>query len=436
MRADSGRVDLPQYVHKVTKRRKAGKPLDYYFYTRHRNTERAWPSIALPEPMSKEFSSAYAICSNLERDEGRWLLFGQELPHHSDKAFWPKAAEITRAKERRDHDDAKDFAALIDQFEDSPAFTGLAKATQRGYRTYGKMVREAWAYDRPRDMTAVDAQEAIDALSDTPAVANQFRAYGSRLVAWGIPRGFSDHNPFADTEKAPKGEPWKPWPEWAFDILFEHAPFNLLMPCVSALFTGQRQSDVLPMERPKPSDAQIEVTAQKTGSTVWIDIHSEYRPWITMASQLYAAANDERMANKKPAILSNALHLGVRGLPYQTTDGFRSEFQALMRSEPFKRFREERIVFHGLRKNAVNMLLEVGCTENQVGAIVNMSEQMVRHYSRDVNVRRLARDGMKKLEERASEVLPKAISREREQNANWKPARRVGNRWERSTREK
>ena len=38
-------------------------------------------------------------------------------------------------------------------------------------------------------------------------------------------------------------------------------------------------------------------------------------------------------------------------------------------------------------------------TEAEVSAIVEMSEQMVRHYSKDVNKRRLAINGMKKLEE-------------------------------------
>ena len=63
------------------------------------------------------------------------------------------------------------------------------------------------------------------------------------------------------------------------------------------------------------------------------------------------------------------------------------------------RLKEAGFVFHGLRKNAVNMLLEAGCTEAEVSAIVEMSEQMVRHYARDVNKRRLARSAMRKLEE-------------------------------------
>lgn len=105
-----------------------------------------------------------------------------------------------------------------------------------------------------------------------------------------------------------------------------------------------------------------------------------------------------------------------------------------MDTGPFKRFREERIVFHGLRKNAVISLLEVGYTETQVGAIVNMSEQMVRHYGREVSMQVLARDGMKLLESRWNEVRPDVL--EREQNTNWKPARGIGNRWQRSHKEK
>lgn len=61
--------------------------------------------------------------------------------------------------------------------------------------------------------------------------------------------------------------------------------------------------------------------------------------------------------------------------------------------------RDGAFVFHGLRKNAVNMLLKAGNTEAEVSAIVEMSEQMVRHYSRDVNKRRLAINGTRKLEE-------------------------------------
>ncbi|OCP17768.1 MULTISPECIES: hypothetical protein [unclassified Ensifer] len=96
----------------------------------------------------------------------------------------------------------------------------------------------------------------------------------------------------------------------------------------------------------------------------------------------------------------------ARALSYKSADGFRTEWQKLMAKELFKRFREERIVFHGLRKNAAINLLEVGCTENQVGAICSMSAQMAQHYGREVALRSLAKDAMKLMAARWSEIKP------------------------------
>jgi len=45
------------------------------------------------------------------------------------------------------------------------------------------------------------------------------------------------------------------------------------------------------------------------------------------------------------------------------------------------------------------MLLEAGCTEDEVSSIVEQTPQMVRHYSKDVNKRRLAVNAMRKLED-------------------------------------
>lgn len=408
-------VELPRHVHRVTKRRKDKSETVYTFYTRNRNTAAALPSIALPEPLSKEFPTSIEICNALERDRDTWHLYGAELPDHRDKGFWEAALKVHAAYQRRLHADAKDFTGLIDAFHAHEAFTSLSASTRRGYEASAKLVRSAWAFDLPAELTTPDAQQAIDALGETPASANQFRAYLSRLMAWGVPRGFCSSNPVQFSEKIPGGEPWKPWPEWAWEILVEHAPFNLLLPAVSALFTGQRQGDVLMMPRPRETDGTIEVRAQKTGTTVWVPIHSAYRPWI----------------EKAPKGDAVQLHLGVRGMPYETTDGFRADWQRLMNTEPFKPFRENRLVFHGIRKNAIINLLEVGCTETQAGAICNMSEEMVRHYGREVRTRVLARDGMKLLEARWNEVRQPAL--EQEQNANWKPVVRIGNRWQRDT---
>jgi integrase len=331
----------------------------------------------------------------MERDKVGFILDGKRLPHHKDSEFWPAAEKAFEALLKRGREGVRDFKSLVEAFQDegNPHWTSLSASTQRGYRASGKMIIEHVGHELPSDMTTVDAQEMIDGLGDTPATANQFRAFLSRLMSWGIPRGYCTTNPIEHTEKIPGTEPWVPWPNWAFELLFEHAPFHLQMIAMSAFFTGQRQGDVLAMVKPKAGENTIAVRAQKTKKTVWIPIHSAYRQWI----------------DRVPANDSVMLHAGARATHYKTADGFRTEWQKLMEREAFKPFRENRIVFHGLRKNAVINLLEVGCTENQVGAICNMSAQMVQHYGREVALRSLARDAMKLMEARWKEIEPEAF---------------------------
>lgn len=391
----SGTVELPKHVHRVIKRRANGSQTVYTFYTRFRNTKEAWPSIALPEPLEKEFSERLSICEAMARDEKGFLLDGKRLPDLKSKEFWPEATKAHEAFIRRGRQGIKDFKALVEAFQSdtNPFWTKLAASTQRGYRTSGDIIKETWGDDLPVDLTTVDAQDAIDALGETPAKANQFRAFLSRLMAWGASRGYCKTNVVEMTEKIPGGEPWVPWPNWAFEILLEHAPFHMQMIAMSAFFTGQRQGDVLAMTKPKAGENTIAVRAQKTGNTVWIPIHFAYRKWI----------------DRVPTSDSVMLHAGARATSYKSPDGFRTEWQKLMAKEAFKPFRENRIVFHGLRKNAVINLLEVGCTENQVGAICNMSAQMVQHYGREVALRSLAKDAMKLMEARWSEIEPAAF---------------------------
>lgn len=391
----SGTVELPKHVHRVIKRRANGSQTVYTFYTRFRNTKEAWPSIALPEPLEKEFSERLSICEAMARDEKGFLLDGKRLPDLKSKEFWPEATKAHEAFIRRGRQGIKDFKALVEAFqnETNPFWTKLAASTQRGYRTSGDIIKETWGDDLPVDLTTVDAQDAIDALGETPAKANQFRAFLSRLMAWGASRGYCKTNVVEMTEKIPGGEPWVPWPNWAFEILLEHAPFHMQMIAMSAFFTGQRQGDVLAMTKPKAGENTIAVRAQKTGNTVWIPIHFAYRKWI----------------DRVPTSDSVMLHAGARATSYKSPDGFRTEWQKLMAKDAFKPFRENRIVFHGLRKNAVINLLEVGCTENQVGAICNMSAQMVQHYGREVALRSLAKDAMKLMEARWNEIEPAAF---------------------------
>ncbi len=57
-----------------------------------------------------------------------------------------------------------------------------------------------------------------------------------------------------------------------------------------------------------------------------------------------------------------------------------------------------RLVFHGLRKSAVVMLLEAGCTTAEVASITGQSYEMVEQYAKQVSQRKLAAAAIAKWE--------------------------------------
>jgi site-specific recombinase XerC len=72
--------------------------------------------------------------------------------------------------------------------------------------------------------------------------------------------------------------------------------------------------------------------------------------------------------------------------------GLRSKLQAWAKE------RGHKVVPHGLRKNAVNALLEAGCTPSEVQGITDQSIPMIQHYARGVNKLKLGRAAVVKME--------------------------------------
>ena len=61
-----------------------------------------------------------------------------------------------------------------------------------------------------------------------------------------------------------------------------------------------------------------------------------------------------------------------------------------MKRDVMRPLRDNNRVFHGLRKSAVVFLLEAGCTDAEVSSITGQSRQMVEHYAKQVNQKKLA----------------------------------------------
>lgn len=387
-------MELPKHVRPVHK----NNGRTYYYFEKFRRTAKQWPRVRMPGiPLSEEFAKRVDQLPRLDAVKdaaGAWtwsFLDVTERRHHlpepaDPEAFWKaidKAEDIGRklaAGIRRT------FSSLIVEFKDSAAYTDdIVESTREQYDRCMDSIEAAWGDDPVESLEATEIQKTLDkAYRHTPAAGRVFRSTLGRIISWGIPRGYRKDNPVEHTERIDSDGTYSPWPPEAFDIFFGEARVDLHLPVYSGLFSGQRKVDVLQMLRPQSTANEMPIVAQKTSERVPVQIHSEYRKIIDAAP----------VDKDNPQL---ALHLRADGQPW-AYEGFKTAWGRELNKPAMKFFREKRLVFHGLRKNAVNMLLEVGCTEEQVAAIVGMSAAMVHHYSKEVSKFRLARSAMKILE--------------------------------------
>jgi integrase len=315
-----------------------GKP--YVYFQRGRSTARAGKPIRLPDDVdSAEFWAAYAAAANLPLPQPR-----------------PNAVGL-----------------LIDAYQQSPEWKDLADKTREEWTRYLDRVRQRWGHLEVRGIEPKHVLALRDTYASTPASANNLLRALSSMLSWSVPRGWRTDNPCDHVKKLKGGEGYAPWSRREIAHFGKHARSDLWHSAALALYTGQRQGDVVVMRRSSIRDGEIEVVQHKTGKRVWIPLHPDLKAILA------------EMPKRSVFLLTNSV-----GTPW-TQDGFRASWQAEMDRRIFKPLRRRRRVFHGLRKSAVVFLLEAGCTDAQVAAITGQSRQMIEHYARQVNQRKLAR---------------------------------------------
>lgn len=348
-RPRKARVKLPPHVHAVKARGK-----DYYYFQPYRGTAREGERVKLPGgPTSTDGTP------NAEW----WKAYRNCVGEPAQKAK------------------SGSFTALIEAYKDSPEWKELAAATQRDYARYLHDIDRAWgrlqvAGVEPRHVLALR-----DAKAERPAAANFLIRTLSALISWGIPRGYRADNPCRHVRKLRIGEGYAPW-TWDHIAHFrDHVSRPELWWAASlALYSGQRQHDDLAMLWSDCADGMMSVVQEKTGKKLRIVMHRDLRAIMT------------NIPRRATTILTN-----TKGLPW-TSDGFRASWGKELARPQMTPLREAGLVFHGLRKSAVVFLLEAGCTDAEVSAITGQSRQMVEHYAREVNQKKLAASAVLKWE--------------------------------------
>jgi hypothetical protein len=83
--------------------------------------------------------------------------------------------------------------------------------------------------------------------------------------------------------------------------------------------------------------------------------------------------------------------------------GFKASWSTELNRPEMRMLQDKERVFHGLRNSAVVFLLEAGCTDAEVASITRQSRQMVEHYAKQVNQKKLAAAAVLKWETAGSD---------------------------------
>ena len=316
---------------------------DYYYFVRHHGTRKRQQSIRLPDD---------------PRDPAWW-------------AAYAAAAGTIPTAPRTDT-----VSALIAAWQDSPEWRQMQSSTQRLWRGSCAHIERAWG---PLEVRGIEPRHVLalrDLHAATPAAANNLLRCLTRMLAWGVPRGWRDDNPCREVEKLKGGDGYAPWDWDVIEAARAELRPDLWWAVALALYTGQRQSDVLSMRWSAINAAGlIAVRQSKTGKDLLIPIHRDLQAVL------------DTIPRCAVTILTTS-----DGRPWQS--GFKASWRKLRPAV----VRERGLVFHGLRKSAVCFLLEAGCTDAEVAAITGQTRQMIEHYAALVNQQRLARGAMLKWE--------------------------------------
>lgn len=296
------------------------------------------------------------------------------LPDLSDPAFSTRYQELLQ-----DRPAVRILAGSMDElislYRASPEFKKLATSTRKNSQIYFDIIGAEYSDYAYASLHRAKVYELRDQHQETPGKANNLITTLSTLYAWAVKRGMLETNPCTGVERLPTGE-YQPWPDDVLNDMREAATPMLRLAINVLYYTGQRIGDVCRMQWNHIEDGYLHVTQEKTGTSVEIPLHSE------LVAALGTVPRE-----------SVFLLYGRYKQPF-TPDALRERLRVL------RNRLDVDCKFHGLRKNAVNALLEAGASEYQVGAITGQTPQTIAHYAKRVNKRTLASAAILKWEKK------------------------------------
>jgi integrase len=331
-------------VNVATKKLANGTVATHYYLGRGRNAEKLEGKLGTPEFMAS-YNRALAKLKVTPSGALKHILTGYE-----------KSAEYNRLAIRTQQDYSNKLRRVIAKFGTFP----IAALTDK--RTRGKFLE--W-----RDELAKSSPKQADYVLTVFSIA----------LKWALGRGLIETNPVTNYSKLynnSRAESVWGDAEEASLMATASAPLQLAMQL--ALWTGQRQGDLLRLPWSAYDGDRIRLKQSKTGARVEIPVAKSLKLILDSTKRV------------SPLMMTN-----LDGHPW-SQDGFRSSWH-----KACKRAQISGLTFHDLRGTAVTRLALAGCTEIEIASITGHSTSDVKSILEKHYLRRdpkIAESAIRKLE--------------------------------------
>lgn len=292
------------------------------------------------------------------------------------------AAIASRKSPREDR-----LGSLVEAFRSSSEYTSLGERSRRSYNVYLKMIETkfgsmpiaALAEPRVKDVFMTWR----DKMAATPRKADYAWSTLARVLSVAKKRGKITINPCEGAGRLYESDRAdKVWSEVQIAALLSVAPRHMVLPILLALWTGQRQGDLLSLPWSAYDGKYIRLRQGKTGVRVTVPVGETLRKAL------------DAEPRRGPQILMTS-----RKVPTPWTEsGFRASWRKLLAKAGLS---EADRNFHDFRGTAITRLSIAGATVQEIQPITGHSLKTIQgmldaHYlGQDM---RLAENAIIKLE--------------------------------------
>lgn len=293
-------------------------------------------------------------------------------------------AEYTDAhKARRAPRDTETVGGLVSVYKASSEFATCSIRTRGDYLRYLGMIEDEFG-DMPTEALEEPGARGVfkewrDGMTATPRKADLAWSVLARVFSVAKDRGHITMNPCERGGRLYRSD--RRDALWTGERLAEAVaafPERLGWALMLAIWTGQRQGDLIRLPWSAYDGKEIRLRQSKTGRRVTIPVGKPLRDML------------DGMKKRGPIILTTS-----EGTPW-TSDGFRASWRRACKKAGILE-----VTFHDLRGSAVTRLAEAGATEAEIASITGHSLKDVSaildsHYLSRTAA--LAESGIRKLE--------------------------------------